>query len=112
MASIFWDNQGIIMVDYLEKGPMIHGAYYAEELRQLHQDFVKKRRGNLTPGVPLLQDNAPACTSQVAMAATTKCSIKILPYPPHSPDLAPSDFCPFPNPKTNRDRNLEAMKAS
>ena len=33
MASIFWDSQDIIKVDYLT----INGTYYAEELRQLHQ---------------------------------------------------------------------------
>ena len=47
MASIFWDSQGIIMVDYLEEGCSINGAYYAEQLRQLHQEIVK-RRGKLT----------------------------------------------------------------
>ena len=46
----FWDSQGVIMVDYLEEGCMINGAYYyyAEELWQLHQEIVKKRRGILT----------------------------------------------------------------
>ena len=34
MASIFWDSQGIAMVDYLEEDYTINGAYYAE-LRQL-----------------------------------------------------------------------------
>ena len=33
MASIFWDIQGIIMVDYIEEDCMINDAYYAEELR-------------------------------------------------------------------------------
>ena len=47
MVSIFWDSQGIIMVDYLEEGPMINGAYDTEELRPLHQEIVKKRRGKL-----------------------------------------------------------------
>ena len=36
MASFFWDNQGVIMVDYLEEGRTINGAYYAEELRLQH----------------------------------------------------------------------------
>ena len=58
MASIFWDSQNVIMVDYLEEGHMINGAYLAE-LRQLHYDIVKKRRGKLAQGVLLLQDNAP-----------------------------------------------------
>ena len=57
MASIFWDSKGVIMVDYLEEGPMINDVYYAEELRQL-QEIVKKRRGNVTGGALLLQDSA------------------------------------------------------
>ena len=59
-------------MDYLEEGHMINGEYYAEELRQLQQEIVKKRRGKLTWGVLFLQDNAPAQTSQIAMAAVTK----------------------------------------
>ena len=38
------------MVDYLVEGCTINGVYYAEELRQLRQGIVKKRRGKLTPG--------------------------------------------------------------
>jgi hypothetical protein len=32
---IFFDIQGIIMVDYLEQGRTIYGSYYAEELRRV-----------------------------------------------------------------------------
>ena len=37
MASILWENQGVIicMIDYLEQGRMINGVYYAGELRRL-----------------------------------------------------------------------------
>ena len=48
-----------------------------------------------------MQDNAPAHSSQVAMAAATKCSFAVLLHPPYSPDLAPLDYL-FPNLKTNR----------
>ena len=61
MASIFWDNQGVIIVDYLEDDCMINGAYCAGELRRM-------------------QDNAPAHMSQVAMAAVTECGFKVLPH--------------------------------
>lgn len=100
MASIFWDSQGIIMIDYLAQGRTINGAYYADELRRLRQEIVRKRRGKLTQGVLLLHDNAPAHTSQVAMSAATDCGFEILPHPPYSPDLAPSDFYLFPKLKT------------
>ena len=55
----------------------------------------------MTRGILLLQDNTPAHTSQVAMAAATECGFEVLPHPLYSPDLAPSDFCLFPKLKSN-----------
>ena len=43
MAFIFWDIQGVTMVDYLEEGHTINSAYFAEELRRLRQEIVRKR---------------------------------------------------------------------
>ena len=54
MASVFWDNQGVIMVDYHEEDRMINGAYSAEDLRRLRQQIVRKRKGKLTQGVLFL----------------------------------------------------------
>ena len=34
MASIFWNSQGVIMIDYLEQGRTINGAYYAGESQE------------------------------------------------------------------------------
>ena len=65
IASIFWDSQGVITIDYLEPACTIKGAYYASELRQLCQEIARKKRGKLIHGVLLLQENAPTHTSQV-----------------------------------------------
>ena len=94
------------MIDYLEQGRTINGACNAGELRRLHQEIARKRRGKLTRGVLLLQDNAPAHTSHVAMTAATSCGFEILPHPPYNTDMAPSDFYMFP--KTD----ISAMKTS
>ena len=67
--------------EYREEGRTINGAYYAKELRRLRQEIEKKRREKLTWGFLLLQDNAPAQVSQAAVAATTKCSFEVLPFP-------------------------------
>ena len=56
------------------------------------QEIARKRQGKLTCRVLLLQDNAPAHPSQVAMTATTECGFEILPHSPYSPDMTPSDF--------------------
>ena len=82
------------MIDYLEQGRTINGAYYAAKLRGLHQEIARKRRG-------LLQDNAPAHTSQDDMTAATECRFEIFPHPPYSPDMAPSDFYLFPKRKSH-----------
>ena len=89
------------MIDYLEQGRTINGAYYAAEMSRLRQEIARKRRGKLTRDVLFLLENAPAHTSQVAMTAATECGFEVLPQPPYSPDMAPSDFCLFPKLKSN-----------
>ena len=101
MCSIFWERQGVIVIDYLEQGCTINGAYYAGELRQLRKEIARNRPGKRTHGDPLLQDNVPALTSQVAMTAATECEIKILPHPPYSPNMVPSDLYLFPKLKSH-----------
>jgi len=44
----------------------------------------------------LLRATAPAHTSGVATSTVAECGYELLPHPPYSPDLAPSDFCLFP----------------
>ena len=56
----------------------------------------KKKTWNVGRGVALLQVNAPAHTSEIAMQAARSSGIEILPHPAYSPDLAPSDFWLFP----------------
>ena len=55
----------------------------------------------MTRGVLLLQENAPAHTSQVAITAATECGFEVLPHPPYSPDTVTSDFYLFPKFKSN-----------
>ena len=80
IASIFWDSQWVILIDYLGQGRMINGAYYAGELRRLSKEIARNRRRKLTRSVLLLQDNAPALTSQVAKTAATECGFDTLPH--------------------------------
>jgi len=42
MASVFWDAEGILFIDYLEKGETITGAYYSNILTRLDEKFVRK----------------------------------------------------------------------
>jgi len=95
MATIFWDTDGVIMIDYLPPKTTITGQYYATVIRNLRSAIKEKRRGKLSQRVLLLHDNAPAHASRVAQQALRESNFMELPHPPYSPDLAPSDFFLF-----------------
>ena len=43
MATVFWDSQGIIFTDYLQKGEIITGASYATLLTCLNEELRMKQ---------------------------------------------------------------------
>ena len=45
MASVFWDAEGILFIDYLEKGKTITGEYYSNLLPRLDKKIREKRPG-------------------------------------------------------------------
>ena len=59
--------------------------------------ICKKRRGKLSKGILLQQDNARVHTCKIAMDAVERNGYKLIPYYSYSPDLAPSDYFLFPN---------------
>ena len=98
MASVFWDANGIIFIDYLEKGRTITGAYYAALLDRL-VDEIRKKRSHLKKKKILFHndDNAPSYKSNIAQAKEYGLSFESVPHPAYSPDLASSDYYLFPN---------------
>ena len=60
LAAIFWDQDGILHIDYLPKGQTINAEYYLSLLVQMKDISKEKRHGNFTKMVLFLHDNAPA----------------------------------------------------
>ncbi|KAI6648299.1 Transposase [Oopsacas minuta] len=62
MATVFWDREGIIYLDWLPEKTTINSDYYVDELKELRQAIKRERRGKLTRGVLLQHNNArPPC---------------------------------------------------
>jgi histone-lysine N-methyltransferase SETMAR len=95
MMTVFWDQQGILLLDYLPRGQKMNGQYYATLMSRLREAIKKNRRGLLSHGVLLLHDNAPVHKSKVAQVAIREAGFEELNHPPYSPDIAPSDFYLF-----------------
>ena len=99
MATVFWDAQGVIMLDFLAKKSKITAAYYANLLDQLRSVIREKRQGKLSKGILLQQDNARFHTCKIAMDVVERNGYELIPHPAYSSDLSPSDYCLFPNVK-------------
>jgi len=90
LASIFWDQDGILLIDYLRKGQTINAEYYSSLLVQL-KDILKENAAG------------SSCTTIHRLTGHLKPRKKLaylgfqcLFHPPYSPDLAPSDYHLFP----------------
>ncbi|GFW18407.1 mariner Mos1 transposase [Trichonephila clavipes] len=95
MTSVFWDTHGIILIDYLKRGKTINSDYYVALLERLKDEIVEKRPYLKKKKVLFHQDNAPCHKSMKSMAKLHELGFELLPHPPYSPDLAPSDFFLF-----------------
>jgi len=97
MCTIFWDAEGILLIDFIRQKVTITGVYYADLLHKLHLAIKEKRRGKLTQVPLLLHENEPAYRSHFGPAAILESGFEEMHHPPYSPDLAPSDYHMFPN---------------
>ncbi|KAI6646056.1 Mariner transposase [Oopsacas minuta] len=79
MATVFWDSEGIIHLDWLPEKTIINNDYYVDELKELRQAIKSERH----------------YVSSKTMAAIDELGFECLPHPPYSPDLAPRDYWLF-----------------
>ena len=86
MAFVFWDQYSILIIDYLWKGCLFNGEYYANLLSRLQRKIQSKRSGMLKKGVRFHQDNALTHKSLVAMLAIRDC--ELVDYHSYSSELA------------------------
>ena len=92
MATIFWDSEGVLLVDFTPRGQTVNAASFCQTLNRLREAIRRKRPGRLREGVVLLHDNATPHTANLTRQWLENFGWEVLPHPPHSPDLAPSDF--------------------
>ncbi|XP_045459255.1 histone-lysine N-methyltransferase SETMAR-like [Melitaea cinxia] len=97
MATIFWDCEGVLLIDYLPKKTTMNAEYYARLLKKVREVIVEKRRGKISKGILFLQDNAPVHTARIARQALRETGFDEVNHPPYSPDLAPSNYFLFKN---------------
>lgn len=93
MISVWWDWQGLIYFELLPSNRTINSDVYCNQIDKLNE-CMKLKRPSLTnrKGIVYQHDNAKPHTSLVTRQKLLDLGWDVLPHPPYSPDLAPSDF--------------------
>lgn len=95
MTTIFWDTQGIVLIDFLEMRTTVNSDSYIETLKKLKRAISKKRPHKDIHSIQLHHDNARPHMSFATKQHIEKMGWSVVPHPPYSPDLAPCDFYLF-----------------
>lgn len=93
MLSVWWDFKGIVYFEVLPRNETINSNTYCRQLDSLNESIIQKRPELVhRKGVVLHHDNARPHVSLMSRQKILQFGWDVLPHPPYSPDLAPSDF--------------------
>ncbi len=97
MLTLFFDANGVILMEFMKPGTKIDSEAYCHTLSNL-KEAIRKKRPNLWRGRKFLihHDNASPHTCSNTETKMKKWGLKTLPHPVNSPDCAPCDFSLFP----------------
>ncbi|CAK9818783.1 Histone-lysine N-methyltransferase SETMAR [Anthophora plagiata] len=96
LLSIWWDWKGILYYELLPEGQTINSEKYCTQLEKLKEAIITKRPEVVNRrGVVFHHDNARPHVSLAVRTKLLEFDWDVLPHPPYSPDLAPSDYYLF-----------------
>ena len=97
MLICFFDQKGIVHKEFVPSGQRVNAAFYVKVLRHLWENVRRKWLDQWQNNTWLLHhDNARAHAALLTRRVLTENNMTVVPHPPYSPDLAPSDFFLFP----------------
>jgi len=99
MCIIFWDRQGVLLVEFLPQGTTINSAVYCETLKKLRHAIKKKSLRILSATILLPHNNTRPHSAAQTQDLITSFNWEQMDHPLYSPDLVPSDYHLFLHPK-------------
>lgn len=93
MLCIWWDSEGVIYREFLPPNKTVDSDKYCEQLLEVRKALIKKRPAIINRSKVVFQhDNARPHVSKKTQELLEVLNWEVLPHPPYSPDIAPSDF--------------------
>uniref|UniRef100_A0A2K6KSI2 SET domain and mariner transposase fusion n=1 Tax=Rhinopithecus bieti TaxID=61621 RepID=A0A2K6KSI2_RHIBE len=93
MVTIWWSAAGVIHYSFLNPGETITSEKYAQEIDEMHQKLQHLQLALVNRKGPiLLHDNARPHVAQPTLQKLNELGYEVLPHPPYSPDLLPTNY--------------------
>ena len=93
MLCIWCDIRGVVHWELLDPKVRINSEIYCQQLTRLNETLVNNRPALVNrKGVILQHDNAKPHVSIETQQKIRELGWEVLPHPPYSPDIAPSDY--------------------
>ena len=91
---IWWDQKGVLYYELLKPGETINGERYRAQLIRLKRAIAEKRPEYATRHEAIIfhHDKARLHVAIPVKIYLENSEWEVLPHPPYSPDLAPSDY--------------------
>lgn len=90
LLSVWWSVQGIVHFELLPDNATVTAEVYCAQLDNVKAALDRSHSGQRK--VYLLHDNARPHVAKLTCAKLMELGWELLPHPPYSPDLAPTDF--------------------
>ena len=89
MVTVWWTAAGVIHYSFLKPGQTINADKYCEQIKEMHKKLTQIQPALVNRKGPIiLHDNA----SRRSIQKLHELKYEILPHPPYSLDLSPTDY--------------------
>lgn len=93
LLCVWWSIRGVVHFEVLKPGQTVNADLYCEQLDRVNKSLIEKWPAIVNrKGVILQHDNARAHCARRTLEKINELGWEVLPHPPYSPDVAPSDF--------------------
>ena len=93
MLICFFRQKGIVHKEFVPPRQTVNATFYVQVLKRPRENVRRKRPDQWRNNTWLRHhDNAPAHAALMTRRFLTANNMTVVPHPPYSPNLAPSDF--------------------
>ena len=92
-VTVWWSAANLIQYSFLNCGETITSEKYTQQISEMHQKLQSLQLSLVnTMGPIIFQDNAQSHITKSTLQKLNELGYTVLPHPPHSPDLSPTNY--------------------